>query len=547
MKHLLAYSLIFIFCFVSGKEEYLTAQSNSHSISIGQNYRIYPSNVTQSETFIVKSPVNPNILFASANTISTSPFFISEGIYVTINGGMSWYGSDTCKGGPLLTAHYGDPGITIDKDGRFILVRRGAAPFNGVYSHFSTDNGITWSNQRTITTANLERATIASDNNPSSNFYGRTYTVWVPFVGSPHRVYFSSTINGAESWADSMRINNPPLRCQTAEVKVGVNGEVYSCWGGVMNASPFTELHVGFAKSLDGGSSWNVQEVAYAMNGIQGLMPQKGNIRVNGLPRMAVDESNGSRRGWIYIVTCEKNLAPAGNDPDIIMHRSTDGGNTWSAGIRVNQDPINNGKIQFFPGIEVDDNGGLNIIYYDDRNTTSDSSGVFLSRSTNGGDTFHDYQISDHNFKPVPISGFEQGYMGDNIDITSTNNTLWPVWMDNSTGIYQIWTVPIDIASIGINQISTSIPGDYELKQNYPNPFNPSTIIGFSIPRAGFVSLKIFDINGKEIANLVNENLNPGEYNYELQISNYEFSSGVYFYSLQSEGRMITKSMVVLK
>jgi hypothetical protein len=546
MKLLLTFSLIFISCFVIGKVKQLTAQSTPHSINIGQNYRIYPSSVTQTETFIVTSPVDPNIMFASANTISFQPqVFISEGIYVTTNGGMSWYGNDTCNGAPIFF-HGGDPGITIDKDGRFILVRRGRQ-VQGCYSHFSTDNGITWSSQRTITTFDLERATIASDNNPSSNFYGRSYTTWVAFTGANHPVLFSYTNDGAESWSTQLQINNPPSRSQAAEIKTGPNGEAYICWGGVINVSPFTEIRVGFAKSFNGGSSWTVQEQAYAMNGIQGTMPQKGNIRVNGLPRMAVDESNGPRRGWIYIVTCEKNLAPAGSDPDIVMHRSTDGGDTWSAGIRVNQDPINNGKIQFFPGITVDDNGGVNVIYYDDRNTTSDSSGVFLSRSTNGGDSFFDIQISDHNFKPEPIGGLGQGYQGDNIDITFTNNTLWPVWMDNSTGIYQIWTVPIDLSSIGINQISTVIPEVFELKQNYPNPFNPATNIGFRIPEPGFVSLKLYDVNGKEVAALVNEDLQAGEYSFQLSIDNFQLSSGVYFYSLKAGGKIITKSMVLLK
>ena len=105
------------------------------------------------------------------------------------------------------------------------------------------------------------------------------------------------------------------------------------------------------------------------------------------LPRIAVDLSNTSSRGTIYIVTSQKNLSPAGSDPDIILRKSTDGGQSWSSGIRVNQDALNNGKYQFFPGITVDDFGGVNIIFYDDRNTTSDSSGVFLARSTDTGNS----------------------------------------------------------------------------------------------------------------------------------------------------------------
>ncbi|MBK7267562.1 MAG: exo-alpha-sialidase [Ignavibacteriales bacterium] len=158
---------------------------------------------------------------------------------------------------------------------------------------------------------------------------------------------------------------------------------------------------------------------------------------------MAIDLSGGATNGWLYVVTTQKNTSVAGADPDIIFNRSTDGGNTWSAGVRVNQDQLNNGKIQFFPAMTVDEYGGINVIFYDDRATTSDSAGVFLARSLDNGDTWTEYEISDKNFEPTPIGGLGQGYQGDNISIVYSNNTLHPFWMDNRTGIYQIQSVKI--------------------------------------------------------------------------------------------------------
>jgi hypothetical protein len=266
---------------------------------------------------------------------------------------------------------------------------------------------------------------------------------------------------------------------------------------------------------------------------------------------MDIDRTGGTRDGWIYIVTTEKNLSPAGSDPDIVLHRSTNSGQNWSPGIRVNQDNFNNGKIQYFPAIRVDESGGLNIIYYDDRRTTSDSAEVYLSRSTTGGDSWSDIPICDHKFKPEPIAGGGAGYQGDNIGITSGNNILWPLWVDNSTGIYQAWTVSIDLNSIGIKNISNEIPSGFELKQNYPNPFNPSTKISFSIPFLQGSSsgertfLKVYDILGKEIVVLVNENLNPGTYEVTFDASG--LTSGVYFYTLNTNFVSITKSMLLLK
>lgn len=513
------------------------------SANLGVNYRIYPSNVTQTETFIITHPTNQNIMFASANTINLSNGFISEGIYVTTNAGQSWYGSDTCKGAPV-NFHRGDPGIAIDKDGRFLIIRLGFSP--GLFSHFSTDNGVTWSGQRTISLDDQDRGTLVSDNVSSSAHYGRTFAAWVK-LGNPFPVNMSYTDDGGVNWVPQFQINNPIQRSQGAELAMGPNGEVYITWAGVLPSSPFTEDFVGFAKSTNGGTTWIVTEDAFDINGIQGILPQKGNIRVNGLPKIDVDVTGGVRNGWIYIITTQINLLPAGTDPDVIFYRSTDGGTTWSNGIRVNQDPLNDGKIQYFPAIHVDNDGGINVIYYDDRNTTSDSTGVYLSRSQDGGDTWHDYQISDANFKPIAIGGLGQGYQGDNIDLTTSGNILWPIWMDNRSGIYQIWTVPINLDDVGVNQISSEIPEGFNLKQNYPNPFNPKTKIEFDIPNLSGenVSIIVFDINGREVSTLVNQTLQAGTYSANFNATG--LPSGVYFYSLRAGQISVTKKMLLVK
>ena len=518
--------------------------SKENTLTIGPNFRIYPSNVSQTEVFIVTHPSNPNIMFVACNTIIFNPFFVSEGCYATTNSGNSWYGSDTCKGAPI-NLHGGDPGITINKDGTFIITRRGFSP--GLYSHYSTNFGITWSNQKTITIDDLERGTMTSDVHSPSPFYGRSYAAWAKLSGLT-RMNFSYTDDNGITWSAPVQINNPAQRSAGGDITMGPNGKVYVCWAGVTSVSPFTEDFVGVASSTNGGTNWQVTENAFDMNGINGILTQKGNIRVNGLPNIAVDTTGGTRNGWIYIITTQKNLSPAGSDPDVILNRSTDNGQTWLSGIRVNQDPVNNGKIQYFPAVHVDKQGGLNVIFYDDRNTTSDSSGVFLARSEDGGNNWREFEISDKNFKPLPIGGLGQGYQGDNISITSSNNKLWPVWMDNRTGIYQIWTVPIEISSVDVEP-TPEIISEFRLEQNYPNPFNPSTIIRFRISDFGFVSLKIFDVLGNEVAILVSEEKQPGDYEIEFNSSSIKHlpSSGIYFYQLQAGSFTDTKKMILLR
>jgi len=101
-----------------------------------------------------------------------------------------------------------------------------------------------------------------------------------------------------------------------------------------------------------------------------------------------------------------------------------------------------------------------------------------------------------------------------------------------------------------VQNISTSIPREFKLYQNYPNPFNPVTKIRFDVPKINGdetrnVKLVIYDILGREIAMLINQDLEPGSYKIDLDASKY--SSGIYFYRLITDGFIDTKKMVVVK
>ncbi|HJY64712.1 MAG TPA: T9SS type A sorting domain-containing protein [Ignavibacteria bacterium] len=98
---------------------------------------------------------------------------------------------------------------------------------------------------------------------------------------------------------------------------------------------------------------------------------------------------------------------------------------------------------------------------------------------------------------------------------------------------------------IGIINITGNIPGKFELYQNYPNPFNPTTNIEFNVAENGFVSLKVFDITGREIENLVHENLQRGTYRVDWSGSG--ITSGVYFYTLKTSSFSDTKKMMLIK
>jgi hypothetical protein len=98
---------------------------------------------------------------------------------------------------------------------------------------------------------------------------------------------------------------------------------------------------------------------------------------------------------------------------------------------------------------------------------------------------------------------------------------------------------------MSVKDFQTNLPTQFNLRQNYPNPFNPSTNISFDIPSKAFVSLKIFDALGREVAVLASEELPTGSYTLRWNAGN--MSSGIFFCRLQA-GRFIkTKRLLLLK
>jgi hypothetical protein len=98
--------------------------------------------------------------------------------------------------------------------------------------------------------------------------------------------------------------------------------------------------------------------------------------------------------------------------------------------------------------------------------------------------------------------------------------------------------------TIGITQIN-SLAKEFTLGQNYPNPFNPVTNINFSIPKSEFVSLRVYDILGREVKALVSQSLTAGEYEVNFDASG--LSSGMYYYSLRAGDNVSVKKMVLVK
>lgn len=427
-------------------------QNNPDISILNPNYRIYPGSNIQVQTSIAVHPSNPLIMAASAIT-DVYPGGYTTGAYVTTNGGTNWSGTNSIRdiSNNIITT-VGDPTIAIDKNGMLVIAYT-ALPSGGTdYKagiSYSSNNGLHWSPTVYIPgVGRCDKITSIADNSPLSPNFGKIYIVYSDFIKMG--LYFSSSSDGGISWDSVKRISLPINDARVgASIALGKYGDIYVSWP--FYDTPSQSSYIGFAKSADGGSSWISNDKAILVNITYfSFRIFFNSCRLNGLPYLSVDNSGGERDGMIYITCTEKAASgsPAIDDFDVIIRSSSDQGTSWNSSHRVNQDSTGSPKYQFYPILNTDNHGGVNVIYYDSRNTvTNDSFEVFLARSLNGGIDFEDHLISDHKFKLKPMSPTlfgVQGYIGTYIGVTSADNKIIPVWFDNSSEVYQAWSSKIE-------------------------------------------------------------------------------------------------------
>ena len=143
------------------------------------------------------------------------------------------------------------------------------------------------------------------------------------------------------------------------------------------------------------------------------------------------------------------------------------------------------------------------------------------------------------------VSGFGNSVNSTSILLNSSGELFSGSAQNNSSKIISGFLTFREAHLTGIKNEQSIIPAVWKLEQNYPNPFNPSTTIKYQVPAAGYVSLKIYDILGREILTLVNENKQAGYY--EARFDAVRFPSGVYIYELRSKYYSSDKKMMLLK
>jgi hypothetical protein len=258
-----------------------------------------------------------------------------------------------------------------------------------------------------------------------------------------------------------------------------------------------------------------------------------------------------------------------------VVYAGTDDANVWvTQNGGTNWTKINTGLPNRWVTRVTVHPDSANVCYVTLSGYKIDTLGAHIYRTTNYGTNWTSIKgnLPDAPINDVIISPYDKKtlYIGTDVGVMYSTNygTNWYVLgtgfptnvpchdltLHQPTGKLVVWTHGRSAFSTtiltGINNIGNNIPEKFSLYQNYPNPFNPVTKIKFDVPTLykggqGGVSIKIFDILGKEIQTLVNEQLNPGTYEVTFDGSN--LPSGIYFYQLRVGDFVNTKKMLLIK
>ncbi|MCU0371320.1 MAG: T9SS type A sorting domain-containing protein, partial [Bacteroidales bacterium] len=371
------------------------------------------------------------------------------------------------------------------------------------------------------------------------------YVTWTQFdqygTSNPDyysNIMFSRSTDGGLSWSPAIRINEVPGDCidddnttEGAVPCVGPEGQIYVSWAGPAGLV--------FDRSFDQGVTWLEDDIFVSDIGGGWAYTIPGIYRANGLPVTTCDTSGGAYHGAIYINWSDQRNGSG--DTDVWLVKSTDGGDTWSEPARVNDDPP--GKHQFFTWMAIDQtNGYLYFVFYDRRNYENTMTDVYMARSTDGGETFTNFQVSAEPF--VPNSNI---FFGDYTNLTAHNNVIRPIWARCHNSQMSIWTAIVDPTLVGIEEEAASaVP--VSMDQSYPNPFTETTWFSFKLHEPSTVSLAVYDQLGRIVEVLIDHlQLPPGKHTYQFDSSGRGLSPGVYYFSLVSNDKVMRQKIVLAR
>ncbi len=429
---------------------------------------------------------------------------------------------------------------------------RNAAP--EIYYKRSPDLGISWGNDiRLVYSSGISYCPAISSSDSI------VYVAWQDNRFGNEEIMIKRSTNSGLNWSNDIRITNDAANSRTPSIYVKKNlyEEVRLVWEDTRDGN--SEIY--YTYSLDGGVSFFGQIRISTLNSSSAILPT---ITCSGLDRHVAWQDNRDGNAEIY------------------YKHTINGGINWSGDTRL----TNNSHDSQNPCL-IRNNDFIGVVWYDNRDGNNE---IYLKTSTNSGNNWSsDKRLtnqSDASARPsLDISGqnihvawedYRDGHseiyykrspdqglswsIENRLTNTSGDGCNNPSIYVSGNGVYLIWSYNNEIYfkkdptgnPIGIKKISYSIADEFRLGQNYPNPFNPVTKIKFEIPtplsfigEGPGVRIIIYDILGKEMTVLVDQQLQPGSYEVSWDAS--EYPSGVYLYRLETIGFIDTKKMILIK
>ncbi|MCX6157812.1 MAG: T9SS type A sorting domain-containing protein [Ignavibacteriae bacterium] len=425
----------------------------------------------------------------------------------SIDGGTSW-GADTRLTFGSITFNFYYPSVTVSGSVVHVIWDGNADSSNTNYEIYykrSLDGGVNWSPVSQLTTD------AARSEGPSIIASGSTvHAVWSDNRFGNYEIYYKRSIDGGAGWGADTRLSNTSGFSESPSVSV--SGLLVNV---VWQDDSDGNYEIYYKRSTDGGLSWGA-DTRLTNNSSSSYMPSVSVFGSN--VNVVWHDSRGVGYYKIY------------------YKRSTDAGISWGTDTQLNDTSHHD---SFYAGV-IASGAVVHVVWCDQRDGNYE---IYYKRSTDvgiswGADTRLTNNFADSESPSVAVSG----------------SAVHVLWYDKRDGNYEVYYKRNPTGnSVGIININSEIPGKFSLSQNYPNPFNPSTVIRFGIPSleghakrgVGMVTLKVYDIAGREVQTLVNENLQPGTY--ETTFDGSHLTSGVYFYKLETNGIVETKKLMLLK
>jgi hypothetical protein len=386
------------------------------------------------EPSITVDPTNPNrmsIGWRQFNSVSSN--FRQGGWAYTSNGGLTW----TFPGVLENNVFRSDPVLVADDMGRFFYNSLLQSFFDDIWG--SVNGGQTWTKlQATGNATGGDKQWHAIDNTTSTG-HGFQYQAWSTGGNNFGGRQFSRSIDGGVTWLNPVNIPNSP---QWGTLDVASNGNLFI--GGInINTNVFWCVRSTNAKNGAVTPSFDLS-TQVLLGGSVGFSRPINPDGLVGQIFLAIDRSGTSTNDNIYMLS---SLQPTGatNGSDIKFSRSVDGGQSFTAGARINDDPVNQNKWHWLGTIGVAPNGRIDVCWMDTRNAANNTdSQLFYSFSTNGGVTWSPNVAVTPPFNPF-LGYPQQNKMGDYITLVSDNtgaNVAYAATFNGEEDIYFVRVTP---------------------------------------------------------------------------------------------------------